>query len=98
MAEALGITLPQIGRVLLAGAFGSHLNPASACRMGLLPPELADRITAVGNAAGTGAGMLARDGSLLAESQLLAEKIEFLELASLDEFPKTFAKSMTFTE
>ena len=98
MAKELGISLSQIDRVLLAGAFGSHLDPASACRVGLLPPELDGRITGMGNAAGTGAKMLARDGALLAKSQALAEKIVFLELASLADFPKTFAKSMTFTE
>ena len=98
MTKELGIPLSKIGRVLLAGAFGSHLNPESACRIGLLPPELSGRITAVGNAAGTGAKMLVRDGVLLTRSQTLAEMIEFLELASLADFPKTFAKSMTFTE
>lgn len=98
MAKQLDISLSQIDRVLLAGAFGSHIKAASACRTGLLPPELADRIAAVGNAAGTGAKMLAKDGSLLKMSQQLIEQIEFLELAALPEFPKTFAKSMTFTE
>jgi len=98
LAKQLDIPLTQIHHVLLAGAFGSHIKPDSACRMGLLPPELADRITAVGNAAGTGAKILARDSSALAASQSLANRIEFLELASLEDFPKTFAKSMTFTE
>jgi hypothetical protein len=41
MAKELGITMEQIDRVYLAGAFGSYLDPESACRMGLLPPELA---------------------------------------------------------
>lgn len=96
MAQHLGISLADIDRVLLAGAFGSHLTPESACRIGLLPPELAGKITAVGNAAFTGAKMLARDQSALAQSQRLAERIEFLELASLPAFSKTFAKAMGF--
>ena len=96
MAKQLGISLSQIGQVLLAGAFGSHIKPESACRMGLLPPELSGRITAVGNAALTGAEMLAKDAHLLEASQTLTQTIEFLELASLADFPKTFAKSMGF--
>ena len=64
--------------------------------MGLLPPELSGRITAVGNAALTGADMLAKDVHLLEASQKLARTIEFLELASVADFPKTFAKSMEF--
>ena len=98
MARAFHIELRDIRQVLLAGAFGSHLNPENACRIGLLPSELAGRITAVGNAAGTGAKILARDKSALTASQILAKQIEFLELASLPEFPRTFAKSMNFTE
>lgn len=96
MAKQLDISLSQIDRVLLAGAFGSHIRPESACRMGLLPPELADRITAVGNAALTGSKILAKDRFHFETSGKLAQKIEFLELATLAEFPKTFAKSMEF--
>lgn len=96
LAKEFGISLSDIGQVLLAGAFGSHIRPESACRMGLLPPELTGRITAVGNAALTGAKILAKDVLLLETSEKLAQKIEFLELATLPDFPRTFAGSMTF--
>ena len=96
LAKEFGISLSDIGQVLLAGAFGSHIRPESACRMGLLPPEFTGRITAVGNAALTGAKMLAKDALLLETSEKLAQKIEFLELAALPDFPRTFAGSMTF--
>ncbi len=96
MAAQLGLDISDIRRVLLAGAFGTHMDPTSACRMGLLPAQLESRITAVGNAAGSGAKMLARDQAALELCQSLTEKTEFLELASLPEFPKTFAKAMGF--
>lgn len=98
MAKQLGIDLADIRRVLLAGAFGSYLNPSAACRIGLLPEELEGKITAVGNAAGGGAKILACDREALALSQKLKDQIEFLELASLPEFSRTFAKSMLFRE
>ncbi|MCM1148559.1 MAG: ASKHA domain-containing protein [Butyricicoccus sp.] len=98
MAKQLGLEIWDIRKVQLAGAFGSFLDPKSACRIGLLPAELLDRIEAVGNAAGSGAKLLAGDRKLLPLTQALAEKIEFLELASLPEFPRTFAKSMNFRE
>lgn len=98
MATQLGIRICDIDQVLLAGAFGSFLNPHSACRIGLLPEELEERITAVGNAAGTGAKILACDSGALLLTQKLAETIEFLELASLPSFSRTFAKSMNFRE
>ncbi len=98
MAKQLGMEVKDIQKVQLAGAFGSFLNPASACRIGLLPEELLDRIESVGNAAGSGAKMLACDKKLLPLTQELAENIEFLELASLQSFSRTFAKSMNFRE
>ena len=98
MAKQLGLEIGNIQKVQLAGAFGSFMNPESACRMGLLPEELLDRIEVAGNAAGSGAKLLARDKALLPLTQKLTEKIEFLELASLPAFPKTFAKAMTFRE
>jgi len=98
MAKQLQIDMAEIRKVQLAGAFGSFLNPASACRIGLLPEALLDRIEPVGNAALGGAKMLACDEALLPLTQRLSEKIEFLELASLPEFPRTFAKSMNFRE
>ena len=98
MARQLGIEIGGIQKVLLAGAFGNYLNPASACRIGLLPEELLERIIPVGNAAGSGSKLLACDKTVLPLSQKLTEQIEFLELASLPEFSRTFAKSMNFRE
>ncbi len=85
-------------RVLLAGAFGSCLNPISACRIGLLPEELRDRIISAGNTAGQGAVMLAADPGKLAVTDDILEKTEFLELANLPAFPRTFARAMELPE
>ena len=98
MAKQLGKEVLDIKHVLLAGAFGSFMDPDSACRIGLLPEELQGRIVAVGNAAGSGAKLMARDKAEISRSQKLKEKIEFLELASLKEFSGTFARAMNFRE
>lgn len=98
LTQQLGVTLEDIQRVQLAGAFGSFLDPGNTCRIGLLPEELLEKIEVVGNAALSGAKMLALDGALLPFTQHLTEKTEFLELASLPQFPKTFAKAMLFRE
>ena len=98
MAKQLGLEVKDIQKVQLAGAFGNYLNPRSACRIGLLLEELLERIEPIGNAAGSGAKMLACDRKLLPLTQELTNKIEFLELASLPDFSRTFAKSMNFRE
>ncbi len=98
MVRQLGLTHSDIDRVVLAGAFGSCLSPGSACRIGLLPPELLGRITAVGNAAGSGACMLAAAPDLLETAGAIARKAEYLNLASLPAFPRAFARAMELPE
>ena len=82
----------------LAGAFGNYLNPASACRIGLLPPCLEDRIVPVGNAAGEGAKLCALSRGAYAYSQALAAGTEFLELASLPQFQDRYIDALLFSE
>ena len=98
MARQMGIRVTDIRHVLLAGAFGSFIDPENACRMGLLPKELSGNISAVGNAACTGAKLLACNSGLLKTAQQLTESVRFLELASLPEFAGTFARCMGFEE
>ncbi len=98
MAEHFEITMGDIDRVILAGAFGSFMNPENACRIGLLPEALSGKITTAGNIAGAGSKLLAMDKSQLSIAQGMAEQIVFLELSSLPAFQKTFAKCMTFRE
>lgn len=98
MCSHLGITPGEVDRVVLAGAFGSFMDPDSACRIGLLPAELAGRICAAGNIAGAGAKLLAMNRGELELSQRLLKQIEFLELAEQPDFQRTFAKCMAFTE
>lgn len=96
MAVQMDLTLEQIDRVMLAGAFGSFLRPESACRIGLLPAALLGKITVAGNAAGEGAKLLACGQPDLSLAQRLADEIEFLELAELPAFRRVFAKNMVF--
>ncbi len=98
MAEKIGIPVEDIQRVVLAGAFGSYLNPDSACRIGLLPEALRPKITAAGNTAARGACLLAADPDTLAITDAIVQKVEFLELGSLPAFPKAFAKAMELPE
>lgn len=44
LAQKMGIRVEEIEEVLLAGAFGSYMNPASACRIGMIPPQLLGRM------------------------------------------------------
>lgn len=97
-ARTLGTAVEDIRTVYLAGAFGSYLTPASACRIGMIPPVLEERIVPIGNAAGEGAKLCAVSREEFACSQRLAGAAEFLELACLPDFQDRFVDALGFLE
>lgn len=98
MAQHLGIATAEIDSCLLAGAFGSFLDPENACRIGLLPQSLLGKIVPCGNLAGSGAKMLAAGPQFLPLCDRIVARTEYLELASVPAFQRTFAKCMQFQE
>lgn len=96
MMEHLHVTMDEIDQVILCGAFGSYMNPQSACRIGLLHRELLGRISAGGNAAGMGSRQMALDREKFALSEELLDKIEAIELATFPEFQRVYAANMMF--
>ncbi len=98
MCEQLGITPKQVDRVILAGAFGSCLNPNSACRIGLLPEALQGRITSAGNLAGAGAKLMAMNHNEFERTEALVNRMLHLELSAEPSFQRTFAKCTGFRE
>jgi len=98
LAERMETEVSDIQKVCLAGAFGNYLNPASACRIGMIPPVLLDRIQPIGNAAGEGAKLCALNRAEYLYSQQLAKETEFLELASLPQFQDCYVDALEFSE
>ena len=98
LARRMGGETEDIQKVYLAGAFGNYLNPASACRIGMIPPVLLDRIVPIGNAAGEGAKLCALSREEFTYSQTLAKETEFLELASLPDFQDCYVDALEFAE
>lgn len=96
LAIEMDIALEDIPCVYLAGAFGTYLDPDAACRIGLLPQELRGRIQAIGNAAGSGAKLLACSREAQARAQRIAENTEVLELSTAPSFPGYFSRCMRF--
>lgn len=96
LAEEMGVQVADIQRVYLAGAFGNYMDPASACRIGMIPPILLDRIVPIGNAAGEGAKLCALSRAEFEYSRHLATETEFLELAGLPRFQKRYLDALNF--
>ncbi len=92
----MGISLEDIQNVYLAGAFGTFLDPDSACTIGLIPGCLRSKLRPIGNAAGEGAKLALQARSAWDSAARLARKAEFLELASSPDFQDVFVDQLEF--
>ena len=92
LMDRLGID--EIARIRLAGAFGSYIDPKYAMVLGLIPDCDLAKVTAVGNAAGTGARMALLNRGHRAEIEALVEKIEKVETATEPRFSEHFVNAM----
>lgn len=98
LMDMLGVDVADLDEVLLAGSFGTYINPESARVIGLVPPVAVERIRAVGNAAGEGAKMALvsfRERALAFE---LPGRVEYVELSGRAEFNDSFVSVLAFPE
>jgi uncharacterized 2Fe-2S/4Fe-4S cluster protein (DUF4445 family) len=70
----------DIGKVLLAGGFGRHIDPQSAVRCGLLPGFRPEQVEAVGNTSLAGAYIALLDRGAIDEMDEIRARIEIVEL------------------
>jgi uncharacterized 2Fe-2S/4Fe-4S cluster protein (DUF4445 family) len=93
LLRAKGHSEQDIQQVVIAGAFGSYIDVASAVAIGMLPQLPLDRFRQVGNAAGMGAKMALISGSKRAEAQRIARRVQYIELGTAPGFAQTFAEA-----
>lgn len=92
-ADLTGKTAPAL---LIAGGFGSKLNPESAARIGMIPENMLKRSLAIGNAAGLGAVNILLDKNNIEECRCIAEKASLLELSTDPKFSENFMEQIAF--
>ncbi len=96
LLDHLSVTGDDLHEVLLAGSFGSYINPASARTIGLVPWVPLERIVAVGNAAGEGAKMALLSFRDRQAANRLPEFVDYLELSGRPEFNDVFVDALAF--
>lgn len=84
----------SVDQVILAGAFGSYIDPKHASILGLIPDCDLEKIHAVGNAAGDGARILLLNRHKRAEAQRIAYQVQYIETAVDEDFQSEFVKAM----
>lgn len=90
-----GLCYADVGKVFLAGGFGSFLDVGKAAKIGLLPDALADKAEAAGNTALYGAllYLAGRDREAL---QKITESVEEIPLAGDGAFQEKYYQYMMF--
>ncbi len=84
----------KVDKVILAGAFGSYIDKASAALLGLFPDCELENIYSVGNAAGDGARIALLNIDKRKEADIWARRVNYLELTLEPGFDKIFAEAM----
>jgi len=96
LLDASHITFDQVDRVILAGAFGTYIDPLSALQIGMFPHIMPDRIVQVGNAAGVGAKQMLLSIAQREAGERLARRMEYIELTVYPHYPRFFAHALRF--
>ena len=82
--------------VLLAGAFGTHLDPDYVAEIGIVPHNGAHTIKAIGNAAGMGAAMCLLDVAARDRVREAVRGVVKIETAMEPRFQDYFVQAMAF--
>jgi len=93
LLEANGCSEEEIKQVIIAGAFGTYIDVASAVAIGMLPSLPINHFRQVGNAAGMGAKLALISLSKRAEAQSLASRVKYIELGSAANFGQIFIQA-----
>jgi len=89
-----GISSLDLEQILIAGAFGTYIDPESAVCVGMLPPVALDKISQVGNAAGVGAKLTLISRSQRTLAAEIARRTRYIELTTHSHFTDVFAQAM----
>lgn len=96
LLERRGITAADLAGVVLAGGFGSRLDPACAMDLGLFPSPGSGVVESVGNAAAAGTARCVLSRRDLARVESLAGRMSYIELSSSPRFMEAYMERMVF--
>jgi uncharacterized 2Fe-2S/4Fe-4S cluster protein (DUF4445 family) len=88
------LEIETVGKIRLAGAFGSHIDMKYAMVLGLIPDCDLARVQSAGNAAGTGARIALLNKAARDEIEAVVRRIEKIETAVEPLFQQHFVEAM----
>ncbi len=94
LMNAKGVT--AVDKIVMAGAFGSYIDPKYAMLLGLIPDCDLEKVVAVGNAAGDGARIALLNKGQRLEAARLAQWDQHVQTAVDPNFQAEFVGAMAF--
>ena len=94
LLDEVGVDSEDLRTVIVAGAFGTYLDIASAIEIGLFPEIPLERFRQVGNAAGEGARQLLLSNKHRGRAEQIADRVEYIELTVHDRFTEEYLQRM----
>ena len=83
-----------VDEIIMAGAFGSYIDPKHAMVLGLIPDCELEKVHAVGNAAGDGARIALLNRSKRQYASEIAYRVKYIETAVDPDFQEEFVKAI----
>jgi len=94
LSQNVGVSLADIERVIIAGAFGSHIDIERAVTLGLLPDIPRERFVFVGNGSLTGARLTSFSTDLLNDARKVATMMTNIELSERVDFMDNYVAAL----
>jgi len=96
LTKKANLTVADIDKIYLAGAFGFHINVEKAIGIGLLPADFSGRIQVVGNASLCGTKEILRNIISREEQVITKAACEEIYLSNENDFQMIFMENMNF--
>ena len=94
LVRSVGLTCSDLEQVIIAGAFGSHINIEKCITIGLLPDIPRDRFTFIGNGSLLGARLTSFSRDLLDDARRVARMMTNFELSENVDFMNNYIAAL----
>ena len=86
MMNLIGLTMEDVGRFYVAGAFGTHIDKEAAVTIGLYPDIDREKLLSPGNASLRGAEKLLLDRRLMDKAKDIIGRMQYVQFGAVEDF------------
>jgi uncharacterized 2Fe-2S/4Fe-4S cluster protein (DUF4445 family) len=94
LIKSVGLTLADLEQVIIAGAFGSHIDIEKSITIGLFPDIPRDRFVFIGNGSLLGARLASFSTDLMDDARRVARMITNFELSENTDFMNNYVAAL----